>query len=173
MEKSSQVDTACPSTPTMMSPAFRPASAATDFAVTEADDDRVPIERGQLRALIQHHGHHQPGQRQVHDGAHHEHLESFPLRFRQKLVRGTCAVVFRILAGHFDVAAERDQAQAVLRVASGDRQELGPNPSRRRDADSNAARGQEMPQLVDERARRARTRRQRCCSLRTPRKPLL
>ena len=176
MEKSSQVDTVCPSTPTMRSPAFRPAFGGDGVCGHRADDDRVAIERRQLRALIQHRGHHQPGQRQVHDRAHHEHLESLPLRLRQELVRGAGAVVFGILAGHLDVAAERDRGSGSTRCRRGvNDKSFGPKPERERQhADADAARGQEMPQLVDENEHAEHEHEGKdAVSLRTPRKPLL
>ena len=48
--------------------------------------DRLLLERRHLRALVEHDRHHDEGEHQVHDRAHHQDLEPLPLRFRQELV---------------------------------------------------------------------------------------
>ena len=70
---------------------------------------------------------------------------------RQEFVRGAGARVFRVLAGHLDVAAERDGADAVLGVAARERQHLRPEAQREREhADADPPGHQEMAELVHE-----------------------
>ena len=59
--------------------------------------------------------------------------------------------LFRVLAGHLDVAAERDGADAVFGVAAPDDEQLGAEAERERQhADADPPRHQEMAELVHE-----------------------
>ena len=139
------------STLTMRSPGWRPAASATEPGRDAADDDRVVVERRELRALKQDERHDDDRQREVHHRAHHEHLEPLPLRLGQELVGRPGAGVFRGLAGHLDVAAERNRADAVFGVAAPERQQLRAEAQRKRDdADADPPRHHEMAELVDE-----------------------
>ena len=70
---------------------------------------------------------------------------------REELVGGAGAGIFRVLAGHLDVAAERDRADAVFGVAAPERQQLRAEAQRKRqDADADPPRHHEMAELVDE-----------------------
>ena len=116
-----------------------------------ADNDRLLLERGHLRALVQHERHHQEREPEIHDRAHHEHLEALPLRLGEELVGRAASRVFGILARHLDVTAKRDGADAVFRVAARERQQLRAEPERKRQhAHADPARREEMPKLVDE-----------------------
>ena len=86
-----------------------------------ADDDGLCLEGRHLRALVEHHGHNDEREHQVHHRAHDQNLETLPLRLRQKLVVRAGARVLGVFAGHLDVAAERDGADAVLGVSAAER----------------------------------------------------
>ena len=80
-----------------------------------------------------------------------EDLEPLPLGLRHELVGPPAARVVGRLARHLHVAAERDRADAVLRVAADDPEQLGAEAEREgQHADAVAAGHQEMPQLVHE-----------------------
>ena len=135
----------------MWSPGRIPAFCAGESASHGADDDRLLRERGHVGALIEHDRHHDQRQRQVHDRAHDQDLEPLPLALRQELVRRAGARVFGVLAGHLDVAAERDRADAVLGVAAAELQQLRSEAEREgQHADADPPRRQEVPELVDE-----------------------
>ena len=88
---------------------------------------------------------------EVHHRAGDQDLEALPLRLRQELVVRAGLRIVGILAGHLDVAAERDGADAVLGVAALDLQQLRPEAERERHhAHAVPAREQEVAQLVDE-----------------------
>ncbi len=90
-------------------------------------------------------------EREVHHRAHDQHLESLPLGLGQELVRGAGASVLGCFAGHLDVAAERDGADAVFRVAAAERQKLRAKAQREReDADADPSRHHEVAELVYE-----------------------
>ncbi len=116
-----------------------------------ADDDCLLRERGDVGALIEHESHHDQRQRQVHDRPHDQDLEALPLAFREEFVRRAGARVFGVLAGHLDVAAERDRADAVLGVPAAEFQQLWAEPEREgQHPDADPPRRQEVPELVDE-----------------------
>ena len=105
-------------TATMRSPRRRPAFSAGDPALTEPITGGCIVIRRHLGALRQHDGHDNHGEQDVHHGTHDEHLEPLPLRLRQELVGRAAARVVRLLAGHLDVAAERNRADRVFGVAT-------------------------------------------------------
>ena len=79
------------------------------------------------------------------------HLEPDPLALGQELVGRALPLVLRRFAGHLHVAAERDGADAVLRAAARELQDLGAESERKRQhPDAVPARHQEMAQLVHE-----------------------
>ena len=131
IENSSQVSTGCAVDGRRCDRrAGCPAFAATESSANDADDDRLLLERRHLRALVEHDRHHDDRQHEVHHRAHDEDLEALPFRLRQELVGRAGARVFRVLAGHLHVAAERDGADAVLGVAAAERRaSFGPKPS--------------------------------------------
>ncbi len=135
----------------MRSPTCSPAASAGDPGASPPTTTGVVVERRKLRALQQDEGHDDDRQGEVHHRAHHEHLEPLPLRLGQELVGGPRAGIFRGLAGHLDVAAERNRADAVFRVAAPEGQDLRPEAQREReDAHPNPPRHHEMAELVDE-----------------------
>ena len=135
----------------MRSPIWRPAASATEFWLEAADHHRLSSKAGSLRALQQDERHDDDGQGQVHHRPHHQHLEPLPFRLREELVRRPGPRVFRSLARHLDVAAERNRADAVLGVAALERQQLRTEAEREReDADADPPGHQEMAELVDE-----------------------
>ena len=80
-----------------------------------------------------------------------QHLKPLPLRFGQELVARSRPLIVRLLARHLHVAAERDDADAVLGVAALHLQDLWPEAQRESNhAHAIPAREQEVAELVDE-----------------------
>ena len=126
---------------------FRRGRSRTDAA----DDRRLILVRALLHALIQHDREEHERQQEVHHRSHDEDLEPLPLRLRQELVGAAGGSFFGRLARHLDVAAERQRADAVLRVAAAEADDGWIEPELEfEDADFDALRGQEMSQLVHE-----------------------
>ena len=87
----------------------------------------------------------------VHHRTGDQDLKALPLRLGQELIVAARRCVFGVLAGHLHVAAERDDADAVLRVAALDLENLRSETERERDhAHAVPAREQEVAELVDE-----------------------
>ncbi len=131
---------------------LQPSGSGDRLGGHRADHDGSVLKEGHFGAFIEEDdGEHDHGEREVHHRAHHQDLEALPFRLREELVRGAGAGVFRGLAGHLDVAAERNRADAVLGVAAPEGKQFRPEAQgERQHADADAPRHHEMAQLVDE-----------------------
>ena len=80
-----------------------------------------------------------------------EDLKALPLRLGEELVRLTRAWIFGVLAGHLDVAAERNGTDAVLGVAALDLQDFRPEAQgERQDTNTMPSGREKVSQLMDE-----------------------
>ena len=151
ISSSSHVSVGLSPTETMRSPGRMPAFCSRGTRRDHADDGRAVEIQRHLAALRQHHSENEHRQQQVHHRSHDEHLESLPLRLRQELVGRAGPGLVRRFARHLHVAAERQRADAVFRVAALELQQLRPEPERERQhTDADAARRKKVPQLVHE-----------------------
>ena len=115
------------------------------------DHRRLLLVGRDIGPLVEHEPHHQHGQDEVHRRSHDQDQEALPLRLRHELVAGAGVAVLGVLARHPHVAAQRDGADAVLRVPPAHLQQLRPEAEREgQDADAEAAGHDEMAQLVHE-----------------------
>src|SRR5262245_9196868 len=123
-----------------------------------ADDGRLILVDALLDALIEHQGREQDREQDVHGRSHDQHLEPLPFALREEFVLTPDDVavlvafdVVRILAGHLDVATEREGAAAVLRVAAPEADYSRIEPELKFEhADTNALGGEKVTQLVHE-----------------------
>jgi hypothetical protein len=116
-----------------------------------ADHRRLVLIDRDLRALRQHHRHHDHGQDDVHGRSHDQNLEALPFGPRQELVGRPAPGVIRILARHLDVAAERNGGNAVLGIAPLRLQQLRPEAERKHEHPHAEPAGRhEMAELVHE-----------------------
>src|SRR5439155_19717800 len=68
----------------------------------------------------------------IHGWAGRRDEKALPFRFREELARITGDRVARILAGHLDVAAERQRADSIVCVAAAETNQPGPETYRER-----------------------------------------
>ena len=107
-----------PPTVIMRSPRMRPACSAGESGTTarrSAGSSRYTCTAAPCASTNAVHHHRQED---VHRRPGEEDLETLPLGLGQELVGMARARIFRVLAGHLHVAAERNRADAVLGVAA-------------------------------------------------------
>ena len=151
VKKRSQFGVSIPPTARTRSPGCSPAFLAAESSITVTEHDRFGVVEGDARALVDDDREQDDGENEVHDRAHDQDLEPLPLALRQEFVGRAGALVLGGFAGHLDVAAERDGADAVLGVAALEGEQFRPEAEREsQDADADPARHQEMSELVHE-----------------------
>ena len=86
-----------------------------------SDDDGLIVVALDFRALIEHDGREKERERQIHHGAHHEHLEPLPPRLREKFPGIAGHVLARRVVAAGDPETQGRQAGSGNRPRSSER----------------------------------------------------